>query len=100
MNNFALLLCGFLGAALIRLLWKNARKWHQWLLSIGLYAWLCAGISFVYINAAGYHHKAVTVGITFFGLIAVVWGFVLLRLYGGKKPAGPEAPEAQEGGNA
>jgi hypothetical protein len=91
MSTFLILLCGFLAAGLVLLLRQKASKWYHWLLALGLYIWFSLGISFVYLNAAGYHHKAVSVGITFFGLVAVIWAVLLarvLQLIGKKKTAG------------
>ena len=66
---------------------KRADKWYQWALAIALYAWICLGISFIYINSIGYHHQAVRVGAIFFGIVAIAWGFVVARTLGfiGKK---------------
>lgn len=89
MSSFLLLLCGFCGAGLIYLLAKQATKWQQWVLAIGLYLWVCFGFSFVYINSIGYHNQAVSVGATFFGIIALAWAFLVARSMGyiGKKKA-------------
>ena len=87
MSSVFLILCGLGGGGLLYFLSKRADKWYQWALAIALYAWICLGISFIYINSIGYHHQAVRVGAIFFGIVAIAWGFVVARTLGfiGKK---------------
>ncbi|MDR1603786.1 MAG: dehalogenase [Gracilibacteraceae bacterium] len=82
MGIFLVVFCGFLGALFVFFITKHAKKWYHWLLAIGLYIWAALGVSFVFINSTGYHHKAVSVGVTFFGLTALVWALVLARMLG------------------
>ena len=65
MSSLFLILCGLGGGGLLYFLSKRADKGYQWALAIALYAWICLGISFIYI----------------------AWGFVVARTLGfiGKK---------------
>ena len=53
MSSLFLILCGLGGGGLLYFLSKRADKWYQWALAIALYAWICLGISFIYINSIG-----------------------------------------------
>lgn len=82
MGSIYLVLCGLGCAGVICFLRKTAAPWYQWLLTIALYVWICLGISFVYINSAGYHHQAARVGALFFGIVALAWAFLVARMLG------------------
>lgn len=87
MGTLYLLLCGFGFGGVLFFLRRAATKWYHWILVVSLYIWLCLGISFAYINSAGYHHQAARVGALFFGLTAIAWAFIAARSMGfiGKK---------------
>lgn len=87
MGTLYLLLCGVGFGGVLFFLRRTATKWYHWILAILLYIWICLGISFVYINNAGYHHQAARVGALFFGLTAIAWAFAFARSMGfiGKK---------------
>lgn len=87
MGSLYLLLCGAGFGGVLYFLRRTATKWHQWILAISLYVWICLGISFVYINSTGYHHQAARVGAIFFGITAIAWAFAVARAMGfiGKK---------------
>lgn len=102
MSNFLILLAGVLGVLLAAFLYKNSKKWYVWLLGFGWYVWVVMGVSFFYINIIGYHPKAASVGITFFGIIAIIAAFIIARIAGfttfsrflNKSKTAPEQKEA------
>ncbi|SDU63798.1 hypothetical protein [Desulfobacula phenolica] len=87
MSGFLIFLAGALCVLVVAFLYKNSTKWYEWLLGLGWYAWVVMGVSFVYSNYMGHHHKAAAVGMTFFGIIAIISAFVIVRVTGliGKK---------------
>lgn len=87
MTNLLIFLVGVLGVLVVAFLFKNSKKWYIWLLGVAWYAWVVAGVSFAYLNFIGQHPKAASVGITFFGIIAIISAFVIARVTGfiGKK---------------
>lgn len=82
MGSLYLVLCGAGLGGLVYVLGKKAGAWYQWILAIGLYIWICLGVSFVYINSIGYHHQAARVGALFFGIVALAWAFLVARSMG------------------
>jgi len=58
------------------------RKWHLWLAAGAWYLWTVLGISFVFINMAGRHAQAASVGALLFFGVSVFVGVLLARICG------------------
>lgn len=95
MTNFLIFLVGVLGVLVVAFLLKSSKKWYVWFLGVAWYAWVVTGVSFAYLNLVGHHPKAASVGITFFGIIAIILAFVIARVTGfiGKKKVVAEHKE-------
>lgn len=57
-------------------------NWYIWASIVLWYLWTVAGISFVFINAAGKHAKAASTGAFIFFIVSIIAGVLLARVIG------------------